>query len=144
MGVDDDLWRFNPKTALWLWYSPPEPTDAVRYGHLEDIVIDQNGEPWMSYLLCGGASCGDYKRFRYQGGEWTQIGDILFSPQTLVFDFNGDAWTFDQGIARVENNQTVPLSDVFVEAVASDAEGRIWVIGHPRGGEMALWMMKGE
>ncbi len=144
MGVGDALWRFRSKTASWTLFSPPEPTDAVRYGHLGNIVIDSNGEPWVNYLLCGGASCDSYKRFRHQDGYWIQIGDINYFPQTLVFDFNGDAWIFGQGITRVEDNQTVVMSDIMVEAVALDAMGQIWVIGHPYGGEMAVWMMGGE
>lgn len=144
MGVGDALWRFNSKTASWSLFSPPEPTDAVRFGHLGDIVIDSNGEPWVNYLLCGGASCDSYKRFQYQEGSWIQIGDINYLSQTLIFDFNGNAWTFGQGITRVEDNQTVAMSDIIVEAVALDAMGQIWVIGHPYGGEMAVWMMGGE
>ena len=144
MGVDDVLWRFNPKTASWHRFSPPKPTDAVRYGHVGDIVIDQTGEPWVNYLLCGGASCDSYKRFRYQSENWIQIGGITDLPQTMVFDFNGNAWIFGQGINRVEDNQTVSMSNVLVEAVVVDAGGGIWVIGHPHGGEMAVWMMEGE
>jgi hypothetical protein len=98
----------------------------------------------VNYLLCGGASCDSYKRFRYQSGNWIQISDITYLPQTLLFDFNGDAWTFGQGIARVEDNQPVAMSDVLVEDVVVDALGQIWVVGHPSGGEMAVWMMGGE
>jgi ligand-binding sensor domain-containing protein len=144
MGVDDVLWRFNHKTASWRRFFPPEPSESLRFGAVREINFSPTGEPWVSYLLCGGASCGDYKWFRYQGGDWIQFGEIQYVPQTLVFDVSGDAWTFSQGISRIEDNQSVPMSDIVVEAVALDAEGGIWVVGHPFGGEMALWMMEGE
>jgi hypothetical protein len=144
MGVDDILWRYNPKTASWRHFPVPEPTDSKRYRFAGDIVISPEGEPWASFLLCGGASCEDFNRFRRQGEDWIPIGEPYFFTQKLLFDGNGAPWIFGDGIARVEDNQSTPISELIVEGVAVDANGRIWVVGHPMGGEMALWVMGGE
>lgn len=144
MGVDDILWRYDDKIASWRWFSFPEPTDTKSYRFAGDIVISPAGEPWASFLLCGGASCEDFNRFRYQNADWILIGEPNFFIQTLVFDHIGNPWIFGQGITRVDDNQSIPVSDLIVEGVAVDAEDRIWVVGHPVGGQVALWIMGGE
>jgi len=144
MGVDDILWRFDPKTASWRQFPFPEPTDSKRYRFAGDIAISPEGDPWASFLLCGGASCEDFYRFHRQNENWIPVGTPSFYTETLLFDTNGVPWIFGQGITRIEDNQSIPVSDLIVEGVVEDAIGRIWMVGHPLGGEMALWVMGGE
>jgi hypothetical protein len=144
MSVDEFLWRFDPNTAKWQNFPFPEPWDTKPYRFAGDIAVSPSGEPWASFLLCGGASCEDFTRFRYQGEVWISIGEPNFFIQRLVFDHHGDPWIFGEGITHVDDNQSVLVSDLIVEGVAVDADGRIWVVGHPFGGEMALWIMGEE
>jgi hypothetical protein len=144
MGVDDNLWRYIPKTASWRQYPVPESIESKRYRFAGDIVISPGGESWASYLLCGEESCEDFKRFHRQGDEWIPVGEPYFFTQTLLFDGSGTPWIFGEGILCVEDNQSKMVSDIIVEGVSTDSEGTIWMVGHPVGGEMALWIMDGE
>ncbi len=144
MGVEDILWRYAPNTAGWRSYNFPESTENQRVAFAEDIVIDSEGSPWVSFLLCGGASCGDYQRYHRQGASWAAISDVTFPPDTLLFDGDGIPWLFGKNVFRIENNQAILIADLEIHAVTVDAQGRIWLVATPWDGDIALWVLEGE
>jgi hypothetical protein len=153
VGLDADLWRYDPAADKWTRFGPPQPTERYRVGYVTDIAIDPTGEPWPLFALCGGASCGgEQVRYRLHDGAWTQIGDVSYDvPQTLVFDGAGTPWLLGGGMYRVEANQPVepPISLLAVQAVTVDGVGRVWVAGWQAGitgvqpaTDVALWMFQ--
>jgi hypothetical protein len=147
VGLDADLWRYDPAADEWMRFGPPQPTERPRIGYVADIAIDPTGEPWPLFALCGGASCvGEIVRYRLQDGAWTQIGDLNYDmPQTLVFDGAGTPWLLGGGMYRVEANQPVkPLANpLAVQAVAVDGVGRVWVAGRQVDAtDAALWVFQ--
>lgn len=153
VGLDADLWRYDPSADEWTRFGPPQPTERYRIGYVTDIAIDPTGEPWPLFALCGGASCGgEQARYRLHDGAWAQIGDVSYGmDQTLVFDGAGTPWLLGGGMYQVESNQPVepPISLLAVQAVTVDTVGRVWVAGWQVGiigvqpaTDVALWMFQ--
>ena len=152
VGVDADVWRYDPSTGEWTKIAPPRAPDGYRFMYITEIAIDPSGEPWVVFPLCGGASCGgDIVRFRLHEGAWDQIGGISpEEPQTLVFDGAGTPWLLGGGVCRMDADGPVepPVALVAVGAVSADVRGRIWVAGWQVGiidvqpaTDMALWLL---
>lgn len=148
VGVDSDLWRYDPVVDEWERFPPPQPPEGYRFVYITDIAFDPSGEPWPLFPRCGGASCvGAEARYRLHAGEWIEIGEASYSPQILAFDSTGTPWLFLGGLVyRIEAAQLVepPAAKLDVAAATVDAAGRVWVAGAGAGGEMAVWVLETE
>lgn len=151
VGVDADLWRFDPASGEWTRFAPPLPLERYRFSSISEIALDPAGEPWPLFAVCSGASCeGGSARYRWQDGAWAPVGEIRSGmPQTLVFDGSGTPWLVGGGVYRVEANQPVepPVALIASQAVTVDDDGRVWVAGWQVGitgtqpaTDMALWV----
>jgi hypothetical protein len=145
VGLDADLWRYDPPSALWQRFAPPQAPEGYRFGFITDLPVDPGGEPWPMFALCGGASCfGASARYRLHGGEWVQIGEATSEPQSLAFDGAGSVWLFAaRRVYRLEGDQPLERSaaELAAEAVIADTTGQVWVVGAQPGGETALWLL---
>ena len=130
LGIDDLLWRFDPKTKAWTRFDLPEPPDDMRIGWIEDIRFGPNGNPWIALALCGGSSCGStYLRYRLQQDRWIQV------PQPgenglykLYFDPEGNAWIFfGERLVLVEGSTLEPVPGVEICAIAQDSRGWLYL-----------------
>jgi hypothetical protein len=147
VGVDADLWRYDSSTGDWTHFAPPEAPDGYRFLYISEIVLGPDGEPWVVFPLCGGASCvGDGIRYRLHKGVWDQIGDVNPDErQVLAFDSVGTPWLLGKGVYRLdEDGSREPAAALLaVQAVSVDAEGTIWVAGWQEDTDMALWVLDG-
>lgn len=132
VGVDQNLWRYNPTTFNWTSYKPPPFRDDSRLGFITDITIDRQGNLWTEFAICGGASCFTGSvRFLFVNGSWTQIGDVDTSgyETSLVFDASGTPWLFrGDGIYRMVAHVPERVADLVAEAVTVDPEGIPWFV----------------
>lgn len=153
VGVDANLWRYDPASNEWTHFAPPQPPEGYHLRSISDIVLDPAGDPWSLFSVCSGASCeGGKARYRWQDGAWTPIGEISYGmPQALVFDGAGTPWLVGGGMYRVEANQPVepPVALIASQAVTVDGDGRVWVAGWQAGiigvqpaTDMALWVFE--
>jgi ligand-binding sensor domain-containing protein len=153
LGVDADLWRYDPATGDWTRFAPPQPPEGYHFCNITDIALDPAGNPWPVFPLCGGASCtGKALHYRLQDGAWVQIGDIShYTNQILLFDGAGTPWLLGGGVYRIEANQPVepPVAPLAVQAAGVDTEGRVWLAGWQAGiigvqpaTDLALWVLK--
>jgi hypothetical protein len=153
VGVDTDLWRYDPATDEWTRFAPPEPPEGYHFRYISDVVIDPAGEPWPLFPLCSETRCAEGRaRYRWQDGAWVQIGGTSYAiPDKLVFAGKGTPWLVNGAVYRVEANQPVepPAATIATHAVTVDADGRIWIVGWQAGiigvqpaTDMALWVFE--
>jgi hypothetical protein len=132
VGVDQNLWRYNPITANWTSYAPPLFSDDGRLGYITDMTNDDQGRLWTEFAICGGASCFTGSvRFLFMNGSWTQIGDVDTTGYEgfLVFDSFGTPWQFrGDGIYRIAKDVPERVADLVAEAVTVDPEGTPWFV----------------
>jgi hypothetical protein len=145
VGMDDHVWRYDPTTADWESFTPtePPPFDAVRYGAVTSIVLDPSGEPWVTFLLCGGASCDTEVLLHLHDGVWIQITDRpgISGRQRLVFDGAGTAWLFwDGGVYRIVDGVPELVGDLYIRHVTQDAAQQVWFVAGDRDQEV-LWAL---
>ena len=148
VGVDSDLWRYDPAAEDWERFAPPQPPAGYRFSSITDVALDSAGEPWPLFPLCGGASCviAD-ARYHLHDGEWVQIGEPSSEPQSLVFDGGGTPWLFLGGrVYGIQDDRLTDLPGVelMVDAVTVDSAGWVWVTGTQPGGGTALWVLERE
>jgi len=140
LGVDNNLWRFNPLLKDWKRYPALEPPEDGWFGFINDLPLDAAGDPWPELIRCGGASCytGNV-RYHFTGTEWFQVGDIGTDDSFLYFDANGQGWVFaSYGVFRIIEDQLEPVTDLPVLKAAADPSGKLWVLGFYEG-ETVLW-----
>lgn len=151
IGLDEDLWRFDPQADQWDRFEPPAPTAGPGsfYNAVGAIMLDPIDEPWAEVLLCGGASCGGEVLFHIHEGAWIQVADQdSHYTRKLLFDAMGTPWLFveafdEGGIFRVEDDRLEKVSDLDIDAQSAilDAEGRFWfVVQLEEGNE--LWILE--
>lgn len=141
LGLDDQLWRYDPATGHWDNVGLPAAPEGARFGYVVEMAVDSAGDSWLLLSLCGGASCDNGRvYFHLHEGVWTQVGQIgEYPPGGLVFDTAGAPWLFTTStIARVENDAPVTLMTGDIRDVAADGAGRIWFIANLNG-QFGLW-----
>jgi ligand-binding sensor domain-containing protein len=144
LGVDENLWRYEPASGNWTQFAPPEPPiDGTRFGFADTIACDPSGDPWPAMVLCGGASCyGNIALYHVHDGAWTQIGEVAEfedAPYSLAFAA-GASWLFwDGAVYRLRGDVPEPLADLYIRSVAVDAAGRVWLVAQHEGQEW-LWI----
>jgi hypothetical protein len=106
--MDSGLWRYTPNTGEWKQYPTPDsPMEWNRFGFVDQLAIAPNGDPWVSYALCGGASCfGPIARFHIHEENWVLIGEIDESTlNRFVFDAEETTWlVIEAGVFRISDN----------------------------------------
>jgi hypothetical protein len=143
VGADNGIWRYDPEEKIWLQISYPEPPPEYnRVGFVTDMRIDPDGEPWLPAALCGGASCfSETWHLHYPQGEWKPLGGLDRGVRSwFVFDKDGTPiQVLESGIYRMENNQPVRISDIYVWDVVTSPNGRI-LLGGVLDGDNKLWV----
>jgi hypothetical protein len=147
LGVGPDLWRYDPAAGEWVTFRPTEtpPFGAARYGVVRDVVPDSSTGAWVTFLLCGGASCDTDVIYHLHGGIWAQLTDQpgYGGQQKLVLDASGDPWLFWQGgIYRVTDDVPELVGEMApdIASVTADAAGQIWFVA-PDQGRDTLWTL---
>jgi hypothetical protein len=148
VGVDSELWRYDPDVDDWDHVAPPQPPTGYRFMSIADLALDPASEPWPLFPLCSGASCviAD-TRYHLYNGEWRQIGEPSSDPQSLAFDGHGTPWLFLGGrLYGIQDNRLVDTAavDLFPEALTVDSAGWVWVAGRQPGEGSGLWVLEGE
>lgn len=145
LGLNADLWRYDPAADEWARFSPPEVApDGNRPGFVYELALDPQGDPWPLMATCGGASCfGGQVRYHVQEGRWIleaeadEIGRLNWAV-----DATGTPWLFwgDQ-IYRGGGDRWEVEADLSARHVAVDAAGRIWFVAR-YGGRDVLWVLE--
>ncbi len=153
MGVEENLWRYDPASGEWTKLKPPTPpVDAMRFGFADAIALDSSGDPWPAMVLCGGASCyGSIVLYRVRDGAWMQIGEPLeygggLPPPYLASDAAGTRWLLWAGsLHRVtEEGISEPVPGLGLgHQLVVDAAGRSWLVARHQGQDM-LWIRDAE
>jgi hypothetical protein len=132
MGVEENLWRYDPASGTWTEFAPPEPPVEGRFGFLDQLVVDPSGDPWPMIVICGGASCYGYiALYHVHDGVWTQIGDVAGYDSTQwgpIFDVDGTPWIFWDGgsVYRIVEDTPELMASLYTNSVVMDGSGRVW------------------
>lgn len=147
MGVDNELARYTPGQG-WDVYAAPEFDPAWRgsfVGDILDLAVDPQGEAWVWFDICGGASCGNFmKLFHLEGEEWVWAGECDYTcrfGRNIAFGPDGAAWFF--AAYEPSDDPQAPVSGVYRapvggapelvaphwagEALVVDGAGRVWL-----------------
>jgi hypothetical protein len=146
VGMDDQLWRFEPETDSWDAFDPP-PLDKDKYpdfrhGAVLDITSSPDGSVWVLYELCGGAGCETRQvRYRILNGQWAPIRDSSqIRPPLFLIDGNNVAWSLmENEISRFENSTFQPVAWMDWLEATTDQVGTVWVLSGELNAEMVLW-----
>ncbi|MFN2144136.1 MAG: hypothetical protein ACK2T7_02235 [Anaerolineales bacterium] len=141
IGVEHELWQYNSINNSWQaqpYITAPDPYYRA-YAH--QIFVSPQGIPWVSFNLCGGASCYDFQLAYYQNNTWQMVGEIAFMPHKILFSPVGDVWLFDPyGLYKFENGEMVLVSEIFPLAGVFDRKDRLWLVGMDSEYIPALWV----
>jgi hypothetical protein len=141
MSVQAVVWRYDPASDNWARFTPPDdPPDENerwRYGAVTDIDLDAAGDPWVTILLCGGASCDTEVLYHVSDGVWTQVGGTGQYRGTII-EIESTPWLFGGGIHRVEGTAIEMVAPLLIESVVVDYTETVWFVARRRGVEW-LW-----
>jgi hypothetical protein len=149
MGVDSNLWRYDPASGDWTEFSLPEPPIAeMRFGFIDSLVVDPHDTVWTILVLCGGASCyGNCVLYHFRDELWTQVGEVgeydsgYWGP---IFGADAVPWLYwDGGIYRISGNSPELMSPLMGRFSAKDNSGRLWLVAPDKGRDM-LWVLDDE
>jgi hypothetical protein len=145
LGVEENLWRYDPSSGAWTEFTPPEPpTDWGRFGFVENLALDPAGDPWPMVVICGGAGChGGIALYHVHDGVWTQVGDVAeYGPYLEpIFDADGTPWIFwGESVYRVVEDTPELVALLPARSVVADASGRMWFLMW-YGGQNWLWTL---
>jgi hypothetical protein len=140
VGSPDGVWCYDPVDGHWAFFPPTgePPFGAVRYGYVTAIVIDPAGDPWVTAVICSGASCDTDVIHHLHDGAWTPILTNPVQNPHLVFDSAGTPWIFADQIYRVTDDMAGRVAGWDPQTVTVDANGRVWFIA-PYEDETMLW-----
>jgi ligand-binding sensor domain-containing protein len=146
IGTSDVLWRYDPATEDWAQFTPPEPPDPPPLGQwryaASDIALDPSDDPWVSFLICGAASCDTMALYHVHEGTWTRIE--IPEPVTLVLDTTGTPWLFSVNAAfRVAGDVPELVAKLYAKSFTVDASGRVWFLVWHEGQDW-LWTLDTE
>jgi hypothetical protein len=146
MGVDNNLWRYDPVADAWNGFTMPEPPIAgMRFGFIDSLAVDSYNNIWTILVLCGGASCyGNCVLYNFRDELWTQVGEVgeydagYWGP---IFGGDGMPWLYwDGGIYRIRGNSPELVSPLTSRFSAIDNRGRLWLVAPDKGRDM-LWVL---
>ena len=144
VGVEENLWRYDPASGAWAEFAPPEPPIDGRFGFLNSLAVDPSGDPWPMIVICGGASCyGNIALYHVHDGAWTQIGgvaeyDLQWGP---FFGADGTPWVFwDGGVYRIAEDTPELMVPLYARSVVKDGSGQVWFLAWYEGRDW-LWML---
>ncbi len=141
VGVEHELWQYNPISDSWQshpYITAPEPYYRA-YAH--EIVVSPQGIPWISFNLCGGASCYDFQLAYYQNDTWQLVGEIAFMPHNILLSPGGEFWLLDpSGVYKLENDEMVLVSEIIPLAGVFDQRERLWLVGMDSEYIPAFWL----
>jgi hypothetical protein len=146
VGMDDQLWRYDPESEEWDAFDPP-PLDEDKYpdfrhGAVLNISSAPDSSVWVLYELCGAAGCETRQvRYRILNGQWTPIRDSSqISPPLLLFDGENTTWLLEpKEISRFEKSTFQPVAWMDWEQATIDNNGKLWVMTGELNAEMILW-----
>jgi hypothetical protein len=144
LGVEENLWRYDPASGAWTEFAPPEPPIEGRFGFLDSLTVDPSGDPWPMIVICGGASCyGNIALYHVHDGTWTQIGDVVEYDRQWgpFFGADGTPWVFwDGGVYRIVEDTPELMASLYVRSVVTDGSGRVWFLAWYEGRDW-LWTL---
>jgi WD40 repeat protein len=151
VGINGDVWLFDPVSGSWKSFTPPAPLpplEALWYGRVTDISLDPHGNPWVTFLLCGGAGCEGLQLLHHlEDGVWTQITESSFQMeglQQLLLDGAGTPWLFWNGtIYQMSGNLPQPVASLVARRVVLDVDGQPWFTAWYEGQDW-LWTLETE
>jgi len=147
VGMDSNLWRYDPAADQWQEFSPPEsPVPDMRFGFIDSLTIDSSDTLWPTLVLCGGASCyGKSVLYHIIDNDWTQIGETreydsgFWGP---LFDGNNNAWiNWSGGIYQIDRDTHRLVSPLAARFAAFDSIGKMWLVAAYEGRDM-LWVLE--
>jgi hypothetical protein len=144
-GVGANLWHFDPASGERRQFAPPEepPGEWRRYGSINQITLDPTGDPWVTMVLCGGASCDNLVLYHVHDGTWTQVGEVAL-PIGAFFDVDGTSWYVgSNGVQRIVGTALEPVAPLRAQSVVTDDAGQVWFVALHRGTDW-LWTVGGK
>jgi hypothetical protein len=147
MGLDGNLWRYDPQTGDLADYGTPRSpfADGGTFRQVDDIQLDLENNPWGEFLFCGGAGCGFGPIFyRFEAGKWIQVVQDFQYMRKLVIDSVGTPWLFTHvGVFRLAGDQLDQVVGINLDpySVTVDQDGRVWFIVK-EGQTNELWVME--
>jgi hypothetical protein len=151
VGINGDIWLYESDSGTWRSFTPPAPLpplDILWYGRVMSITLDPSDNPWVTFLLCGGAGCEGMMLLQHlRDGAWTQITESSFQMeglQQLILDGEGTAWLFWNGtIFEMKGNEPVSVALLTARRATLDASGQMWFIAWHEGRDW-LWTLDTE
>jgi hypothetical protein len=145
LGVEENLWRYEPASGAWAEFAPPEPPIEGRFGFLDSLTVDPSGDPWPTIVICGGASCyGNIARYHVHDGTWNQIGGVAEYDGTQrgpLFGADGTPWVFwGGGVYRIAEDTPELMAPLYARSVVTDGSGRVWFLAWYQGRDW-LWAL---
>ncbi|PKN87461.1 MAG: hypothetical protein CVU46_04215 [Chloroflexi bacterium HGW-Chloroflexi-8] len=147
VGLDSNLWRYEPASDQWQEFSPPEsPVSDMRFGFFDSLAIDSTDSLWATLVLCGGASCfGKSVLYRFKDNIWTQVGAASDYDSGFLgpfFDKNGNTWmNWTGGIYQIERDVPQLISPLAPRFAVQDQKGKLWLVADYEGQDM-LWLLE--
>jgi len=143
VGASDVLWRYDPASEDWEQFTPPEPPDPPPLGQwryaASYVAMDPSDDPWVSFLICGAASCDTMALYHVHERTWTRIE--IPEPVTLDFDAAGTPWLFSvNAVFRVAGDVPELVANLYAESFTVDASGQVWFLAWHEGQDW-LWTL---
>ena len=146
VGVEDALWCYHRPSRTWRQLTPPQPSDPPplgqwRYAAVSHLLLGRHGDIWVTFLMCGAASCDTLTFYHVRNGDWTEIP--LPGPVTPVLDETGTPWLFTcRAVFRVVGDKPDLVDDLQdIRSVTRDATGRTWFLARHEGSDW-LWTVR--
>jgi streptogramin lyase len=138
MGGFYGLIMYDPATQSWSEFPLP---GWDRPQLVNQIALDSNDNPWVSFTRFGGAGPWHSDAVFYlQDGEWWAAFDPgMDMPISFSFGPDGTAWILAGGdVYRATAEQPEPLGPPdFGKQLVVDGAGGVWVLGDYKG----LWRL---
>jgi len=148
VGLEDNLWRYDPVSGSWTQFTPPEsPVAWTRFGFVNDVALDPADDPWPAMVLCGASCYGKIVLYHVHEEGWTQVGEVAEfygAHQRLVFDGTGTPWLFwGEDIYRIAGDTSEWVISLYAQSIVVDATGRVWFVAWYEGRDV-LWTLDTE
>ncbi|MDO9128492.1 MAG: hypothetical protein Q7U34_01370, partial [Anaerolineales bacterium] len=144
VGAFDVLLRYDPASGNWMQIPLPA---WDRRQIVTSLDLDPTGDPWVSILRCGGASCFSTSAYFLKGGAWMPLLDeetVYELPPSVAFSTDGTAWVCNQGSVyrrTPEKAELLGRLDAGACEVAVDGTGAMWAAAF-RGADAGLWNLR--
>ncbi len=141
------LHRYDPAQQTWDRFDYPEPPETVqdpnvlyRTGPPTFFEVDNMGTGWITFSLCGGASCG-MPGFTHRFDEANQWQVVLTAPieYELGLDGQGHLWSLRPVAMLLTSDTPAEPLPLRITLTTSDDAGNWWVLGTINE-EKGLWL----